>query len=221
MADDPNDRRRHNLANTARRHIAKERARKDRPVRRVDLDRDLVIAVMMIMIFLVGLLGAVTLHQQSLLSDSQEDIVESQDDISASQAKIARNQKSIREQQVELERLERRDRLNAYQTAYRFCQRIDVDRATIHSLVKRSIRVAPGPERDFAIRFKRKIESKKGMPILDCEPNVSGGPAAFWPPPKQRNFVRRWEDGDLTAAEIGICRVRINQVTRPRACLKP
>jgi hypothetical protein len=221
MADEPNgDRRRHNLSNRARRSVAGRRARKDQPVRRVDIDRDIVITAMAVLILLLGVLAGVTLYQQRIILRSQDDINTSQNDINESQAKITANQVKIRRQQVRLERLERRDRLNAYQTAYRFCQRIDVDRAALHSLVNRSLQV-PNPERRFILAFKRKIESKKGMPILDCEPNVSGGPAAFWPPPKQRNFVRRWEDGDLTAAEIGICRVRINQVTRPRACLKP
>lgn len=217
-----NDRRRHSISNRMRRKVLRGRARSDRPVRRVDLDRDIVIAAMMVLIVLIGLLASVTLYQQHLIKASQVDITDSQDAITASQIKIQRNQNNIRRQQKTLAKLEVRDRLNSYQTAYRFCSRINIDRAAIHALVDRSIKqTPPGRERRFAMRYKSKIEAKSGMPILDCRPNITGGPAAYWPPRKQRSFVRRWDTEKLTPAEIGICRIRIGKSTKPGSCLKP
>lgn len=206
------DRRRKNFANRLRRRFVHDRARSERPVRRVDLDRDIVIAAMMVVIVLVGLLATVSLYQQHLIKRQQ--------------GGISANQRKINHQQARLARLEKRDRLNAYQTAYRFCTRINVTRAGIHWLASTQIVALSRPSRKararrFAGRYIAKFERKEGMPILDCSPNTTGGPATYQPSKKQRRFVRRWATGKLTPAEIGICRIRIATLTDPSACLKP
>jgi len=213
------DRRRNGVRGKLRRCILRKRGRVDGvDVRKIELDRDIVMATMAIVILFLGLLLAFTLYQQKLLGDAQ-------DDINSSTAKIKNNQINIFKSQVSLARLEKRDRINSYQTAYRFCSRINIDRAAIHWLAVNQIKALAGRKSKkrigrFAKRYQRRLESRGGMPILDCMPNVTGGPARYLPPSEQRKFVRRWVKHQLTPAEIGICRIRIGTLESPKICLK-
>jgi hypothetical protein len=120
--------------------------------------------------------------------------------------------------------LERRDRVNSYQTAYRFCTRIDIDRAVTHDFWSYELptisraRFQPRVAR-FIRNYLNRLEDRGGMPILDCEPNVRGGAAKYIGPREQRRFVRRWRRYQLTSAELGICKIPIGTLGDPRKCL--
>ena len=77
-------------------------------------------------------------------------------------------------------------------TAFRLCSRNAVDRAFAQSFTP------PGPER-------RKLQSKHGIPILDCEPNLRGLGAQVLSHRDQDVFVRRWVTRNLSDVERGIC----------------
>lgn len=87
---------------------------------------------------------------------------------------------------------------------FRLCARQNNDRAFAHSVT-----------RPAALALAR-----KRLPILDCEPNLSGRPARVMPDADQREFVRRFVAGDLTRAETGICREPLSSRSgsKPPAC---
>lgn len=190
-------------------------ARAMQDVKMMELDRDVVMAALAVGILLLGALTTYVLHQQG-------NVVSQQKELDTALSGMRANQKKNAEQQVQLEKLEERDRIAAYRAAYRFCTRINVDRAALQSLVIRtrnSQRSDPRARR-FARAYLRKLQSKEGTPILDCAPNVVGGPAKYQSPRKQLAFVRRWDKGKLTPAEIGICKIRIGSLTDPKICEK-
>jgi hypothetical protein len=91
--------------------------------------------------------------------------------------------------------VERADRDQNRVTAYRLCSRNTVDRAFAHSRVRMSAGRAAVAE----------LEKTTSLPILDCKPNLRGRGAKVLLPREQRVFVRRWEQGKLSAEERGIC----------------
>jgi hypothetical protein len=196
----PPERRRRGLWSRTRRRIMGVHARGDAP--RVGLDPDIVMAVLFAMLLLLGGMVGLTLYQQGRISSQQTAISKAQSD-------IKRNQRRLDRQQAMLAYLEKRDRINAYQTAFRFCSRINVDRAAVHFYLGRA----------FGIRTLERLEERSGEPVLDCSPNVRGGSARYVGPREQRKFVRRWRQGRLTPAELGICRIRIGTLEDPRKCI--
>lgn len=214
------DRRRRGPSGRLRRSVFGERARETGAhPRKIELDRDLIMAGLFIAILFLGGFMAFSLNQQRQISNQQ-------DDINSALTRSAANQRTIKAQQHELERLELRDRLNAYQTAYRFCSRLNIDRAALQWIAGNQLpglsRTSEGRVRlqRFARRYTRKLQRKRGAPILDCEPNAEGKPARYQRPAAQERFIRRWDEGRLGPSEIGICRVKIADLTRPRACVK-
>jgi len=211
----PPERRRNGVKAWFRRHVLRRTARAQDEIRKLEFDRDIVMACLIIGILFLSVLSAYMLHQQSKTQAASEKL-----DVAVKQ--IKRNQAAIKENQKMIVALELRDRINSYRTAYRFCTRINVDRAAIHSLATRASRsknVTPRV-RKFARKFLRKLQSREGSPVLDCTPNTVGAPAEYQSPAKQRRFVRRWEQGKLSRAEIGICSIRIESITAPQICIK-
>lgn len=221
------DRRRRGPSGRLRRSMFGERARETGAhPRKIELDRDLIMAALFIAILLLGGTLAFVLSQQRQIGNQQDDINSAQGDINSALRRSASNQKKLDDTQHALERLERRDRLNAYQTAYRFCSRLNIDRAALQWIAGNQL---PGLSRTpegrvrlqrFALRYTHKLQRKGGAPILDCDPNASGKPARYQWPAAQERFIRRWDKGQLSPSEIGICRVKIADLTRPRACVK-
>lgn len=76
-------------------------------------------------------------------------------------------------------------------TAYRLCTRDIINRAYQQSIAKPEERVM--------------LERIEGLPILDCTPNLEGLGARPLSSDAQREFVRRWQDGELSRQELGIC----------------
>jgi hypothetical protein len=207
------ERRRRGAWATFRRKILRANAREDGP--RVDLD--IMIATLFSMLMLLGGLAGLTLYQQGRISSQQHDLTDAQQNIGRAQERLDRQQRS-------LAYLERRDRIGAYQTAFRFCTRIDVDRAAVHDLwayeLPRLSKAKIQPRvRRFLRGYTQRLEDRGGLPILDCEPNVRGGAAKYQSPREQRQFVRRWRRYRLDAAELGICKIRIAAGNNPRLCL--
>jgi hypothetical protein len=214
----PPERRRRGPWSRLRRRVMREHARAEGDARaRIDLDPDIVMAALFAMLLLLGGLVGLTLYQQGRISDQQGSINSAQRDIGGSQRRLDRQQRM-------LAYLERRDRVNSYQTAYRFCTRIDIDRAAVHDLWTYELpRIATEAQNRrihrFVLHYRARLEDRGGLPILDCEPNVRGGPAKYESPREQRRFVTRWRKYELTPAEIGICRVRIGTLGDPRQCI--
>ena len=169
---------------------------------------DLVMAGMFLILILLGSLVSLTLYQQSKIRDQQHEI-------NRAQGRITKNQFALQSQQRQLSFVEERDRINSYQTAYRFCTRINIDRAVLHWFAS-----ASGQPNAATRSYLRRLERKDGAPILDCEPNIKGGPAAYLPRAAQRKFVRRWSKHQLTAPEIGICKIPIGKIRDPKACAR-
>jgi hypothetical protein len=203
------ERRRPGWLNFGRRKITQEEPPKGE--KRVIIDPDIFMVAVSMGLVLLGTLVGIVLWQQSRISDNQDQIKSSQ--------------RILRHQQAQLTFLERRDRVNSYQAAYRFCTRESIDRAAVHWFLSREVIVSlPAKVLAQARRQSgsdlRRMERKDGMPILDCNPNTVGNPAKYLPPAKQREFVERWRKHQLTPAEIGICKVRIGTLERPGTCLK-
>lgn len=85
---------------------------------------------------------------------------------------------------------------------YRVCQRESVDRAYAHSFT---------PRRDWP-RVERQL------PILDCDPNITGAPAKPLSSQDQRAFVARFKAGTLPLREQGICRERVPDSPNEPVC---
>jgi hypothetical protein len=210
----PPERRRRGFWSRARRRIMGVHARGENP--RVGLDPDIVMAVLFAMLLLLGGMVGLTLYQQGRITAQQTSI-------NRAQADIKSNQKRLDHQQAMLAYLEKRDRVNSYQTAYRFCTRINVDRAAVHDLYSYELPTfdrghLSARARRFTRDYIARLEDRGGLPILDCEPNVTGGPAKYQSPREQRRFVVRWRRYKLTMAELGICRIRIGTLEDPRRC---
>jgi hypothetical protein len=210
----PPERRRRGFWSRARRMIMGTWARGEKP--KIDLDPDIVMAALFAMLLLLGGLVGLTLYQQGRISSQQTSINKAQRD-------VKENQDRLDHQQAMLAYLEKRDRINSYQTAYRFCARINVDRAAVHDLYSYELPAFSRGQmtsrvRRFIRNYVARLEDRGGLPILDCEPNVSGGPAKYQSPREQRKFVVRWRRYRLTPAELGICRIRIGTLEDPRRC---
>jgi hypothetical protein len=173
---------------------------------RVELDRDIVIVSLIVVVMFLGVLAALTLYQQSKIGDQQHQLDR------ATRA-VTNNQFRLQTQQRQLTYLEKRDRASSYQAAYRFCTRIDIDRAAIQWFVSLS-------SNKQARQILNRLRRRDGLPVLNCVPNVIGNPAAYWSPAKQHKFVRRWAKHMLTPPEIGICRIEIGILDNPKRCLK-
>lgn len=210
----PIDRRRHGARAKLRRAFARKHGREEGfDIMRIELDRDIVIVSLICVVALLGILAALTLAQQRSIAGQQKQI-------NRATAHITKNQQKLDDQQKQLIYLERRDRINSYQTAYRFCSRINNDRASTHWFISRLAHAQTGEARKRLLKIQHKLEARNGEPILNCDPNVVGNPATYISPAAQRRYVRRWDAGKLTAAETGICRVRIGTLNNPRDCLK-
>lgn len=199
------ERRRPGMVNRLRRRLSEDNDKN------VILDPDVFMVSIAIALLLLGALLALTLYQQHLIKQSQD--------------QINANQAMIRHQQKSLVTLERRDRINSYQAAYRFCTRESIDRAAIHWFLERKVIVSLPKQvikqaRRQSLSDLHRMERKDGMPVLNCDPNTVGNPATYLPAAKQRAFVERWRTHQLTPAEIGICKIRIGTLVRPGACLK-
>jgi hypothetical protein len=92
-------------------------------------------------------------------------------------------------------RVEQQNEINNRTTAYRLCNRNMVDRAFAHSRIK-----AGGGQEALP-----PLERIDGIPILNCQPNLSGRGASKLNTKAQRDYVDRWERGQLTREELGIC----------------
>lgn len=92
------------------------------------------------------------------------------------------------------QQVEAKDRDTSRGTAYRLCTRNRIDRAFAHSSIRKR-----DPEID------RQLMGPLYLPILNCEPNLTGHGATTMPVDEQLAFVKRWERGDLTAEERGVC----------------
>lgn len=205
------NRRRRGPLNRIRRLVSTERRGSKR---KINIDPDIVMASLFAMILLLGAFVALTLYQQSQISQAQKELDVAQKDINVAQEQIRGNQWRIQGQQRNLEHLEQRDRINSYQAAYRFCTREAVNRVVVHWFIGKI------SDRRRSRALLRRLEQKSGLPVLDCEPNVRGEPARYQSPAKQHLFIRRWVKRELSAAELGICRIPIGAITDPRACLK-
>lgn len=200
------DRRGKSLWSRFRRAIVRKNARHEGP--RVDLD--IVLVSLLIIIPLMGCFIAFTLWQQSQLNSAQH--------------QIKRNQIMISNAQRKLAFVERRDRINTYQTGFRFCARDAVNRAAVQWFASSRLPMLfPAHQRRLVrremVRVLKRLQRRGGLPILDCEPNVRGLPAKYESPKLQAEFVRRWRDMKLTDAELGICRIPIGVFTDPRRCV--
>lgn len=113
--------------------------------------------------------------------------------------------------------VEKQDRETNRATAYRLCSRNAVDRAFAHSSVRRNLTRTQGKAAaDAAIAELQRVEV---LPILDCEPNLEGRGAAPMTPTQQTEFVGRYERGELTPEERGICPgSRLENETEPGRC---
>src|SRR4051812_18066385 len=183
------ERRRPGMVNRLRRRLTKEKGKN------VILDSDVFMTAIAIALLLLGMLLGFMLYQQHQIRQNQH--------------QINSNQDMIRRQQKTLAMLERRDRINSFQAAYRFCTRESIDRAAIHWFLERKVIVSLPKKvirqaRRQSLSDLHRMERKDGMPILDCNPNTVGNPATYLPPAKQRAFVERWRTHQLTPAEIGI-----------------
>lgn len=109
-----------------------------------------------------------------------------------------------------LARVEANDRRRTFSTAFRLCTRGKVDRAFAHSRV--ALRGGPPG-------FSRFLEGIRGLPILNCAPNLRGLSASPLSPRAQRAFTRRWAAGRVTGAQAGICPdSRIGVIPDPSHC---
>jgi hypothetical protein len=125
MASEEQDRRQHGLWARVRRRFLGRNARVEDGKPRIELPTDIVITALLAMLLLLGGLVGLTLYQQGRISSQQTLITQAQKDIRGNQHRLDRQQRM-------LGYLERRDRINSYQTAFRFCTRINVDRAVVH-----------------------------------------------------------------------------------------
>lgn len=200
------DRRGRGLWSRFRRAVVRKNARHEGP--RVDLD--IVLVALLIIIPLMGCFIAFTLWQQNQINSAQE--------------QIRRNQVMIATAQKNLAYVEQRDRINTYQTGFRFCARDSVNRAAVQWFASSRLPMLfPARQRRLVrkemIRVLKRLQRRGGLPVLNCEPNVRGLPAQYESPAAQSDFVRRWRDMKLTDAELGICRIPIGTVTDPRRCV--
>jgi hypothetical protein len=210
----PGGRRREGIVNKMRRRFMGRHSRTESDSVRIS---DIVVISLSLGLLLLGTLVGFTLYQQIEINDQQ--------------AQIKANQDDLREQQKQLEEIEERDRNNSYQTAYRFCSRDAVDRASSHWFIidqmpkdvlelakqlsnNREIASSSNVRklvRETSSEYRKMLEARDGLPILDCKPNINGLPASYMQPRDQRKFVRRWLEGKLTPAEVGICSTRIGK----------
>jgi hypothetical protein len=207
------ERRGQNLRCKLRRTFVRKNARHDGP--RVDMD--IIVVALLIIIPLMGGIMAFTLWQQNQLNDAQKEI-------NAAQAQIKRNQQMIGASQKKLAFVERQDRINTYQSGFRFCARDSVNRAAVQWFASSRLpALFPADQRRLVRQTMRsvlrRLQRRSGLPVLNCEPNVRGLPAQYESPKAQAEFVRRWRDMKLTDAELGICRIPIGTVTDPRRCV--
>lgn len=223
MNTPPPERRRYGWSGRIRRIVLGKRARQNGvELHKIEIDPDIVMAALAVIILFLGFAVGFSLFHQALLRSQQQDI-------NMVLRRASLNQDALQKQQYQLAKLETRDRIGAYQTAYRFCSRINIDRAAVQWFVgrqsKASLKALDLSRRGKQILrlsrgYMRRLQAKDGMPILNCEPNIIGRPATYKSPAEQRKFVLRWERHRLTPAEIGICRVRIAFAPNPRRCLK-
>jgi hypothetical protein len=163
---------------------------------RINLDPDIVMAALFAMLLLLGGLVGLTLYQQGQISEQQDAL------INDSQVLIGRNQQRLGPPAADaaLPRASRSDQLlpdglpllHAHQRRPRNGARLLVRRAA--QALERQVR----PARASRIHsYRSRLEDRGGLPILDCEPNVRGGPARYISPREQRRFVRRWRSYQL------------------------
>jgi hypothetical protein len=118
--------------------------------------------------------------------------------------------------QNDLKRVERTDRNTGRATAYRLCTRNKDDRAYAHTrerglaILKADgtwIPAAPMTARERLERrdTSRALMATRLLPILDCDPNVSGLGASPLPVSAQEDYMNRWRFGKLAPVEFGVC----------------
>src|SRR5580765_2829066 len=125
----PPERRRQGTWPWVQRHFFRKTARgvEKKPVQ-IELDRDIVMAALVIGLLLLGAMSGYILHQQSRANARQHEL-------DSAVKRSLKNQETLIKQQKELSFLEKRDRIGSYQAAYRFCTRINVDRAALQALI--------------------------------------------------------------------------------------
>lgn len=78
---------------------------------------------------------------------------------------------------------------------WRICERTMRDRALAHALIGEASPTGAGDTRSENTKVRRLVEQQN--PIVDCDPNLRGEPADPLPSAAQREFVRRWQRGEL------------------------
>ena len=208
MSYPPPERRRQGPLNRFRRKVTNGAHGAQSNRGNIDVDPDVFMAVLLVVVLLLGTLVTLALRQQSQIVSQQKDLSAAQVDINVSQRKIDK-------QQEQLSKVEERDRFSTYQAGYRFCSRININRAVLHWFAS-----ASGAPNEVTRAYLRRLERKDGAPILDCDPNVNGKPATYRSVAEQRKYVDRWVNHQLTPAEIGICLVEIGGGRDPGQCGK-
>lgn len=122
-------------------------------------------------------------------------------------SKLESQQRQISANQKEIAEVEEVDRDSSRAAAYRLCQRDSVvSRAVIQFVLSRS---------EGFRELVPLLQTKHGLPILDCRPNLKGTGADYFTPAMQRRIVERWLFGltrgrlgkgpRLSNEELGIC----------------
>lgn len=118
--------------------------------------------------------------------------------------------------QNDLKHVEAVDRNTGHATAFRLCTRNKIDRAYAHTRERGlAIRKADGTwipatpmspkERRRRRDISRALMDTARVPILDCDPNVTGLGAAPLPVSAQEDFMDKWRLGELAPVEYGVC----------------
>jgi hypothetical protein len=114
--------------------------------------------------------------------------------------------------QNDLKRVERTDRDTSRATAFRLCTRGKADRAYAHAR-ERGIPIAglpkPPPmkpaERRLRRMFSRLLMDPHLLPILDCDPNITGHGARPLTVAQQESYMRHWAARTLDGVDLGVC----------------
>jgi hypothetical protein len=117
---------------------------------------------------------------------------------------------------ADLRRVEVKDRNTQRTTAFRLCTRNKDDRAYAHArerglAIKRKdgtwIKAVPMTPKERMRRrdFSRALMDTPLLPVLDCDPNVSGLGAVPMPVARQEAYMNDWRKRGLAPVEYGVC----------------
>lgn len=97
--------------------------------------------------------------------------------------------------------VEQADRDAQRRTSFRLCTRNRDDRAFAWDRTEAAI-LARGERPRQTLRD---LSSPFVLPILDCEPNLTGHGAGIWPFRRQLKFLRAWQARRLPLRDLGVC----------------